>query len=82
MYKSYKKNQQGAPMLDQGSMRIFYAHSGLKYDKPDDFVALNDETHKNFPPTYLVACEFDVLRDDAYSMEVALKKIGLPIKLD
>lgn len=82
MYKSYDDNKSGVPIIDQESMKIFFEHSGAKYDDPDIFVGLDAENHKNFPPTYLVACEKDPLRDDAFVMEAALKKAGVPTKLD
>jgi versiconal hemiacetal acetate esterase len=82
MYKAYEDNKSNVPIIDQESMRIFFEHSGVKADDPDVFVALDAENHKNYPPTYLVACEKDPLRDDAYVMEAALKKAGVPTKLD
>lgn len=44
------------------------------------FTALATDNHKNYPPTYITSCEFDPLRDDAYIIEAALKKAGMPTK--
>jgi len=82
MYKAYDDNKEGTPIIDQESMRLFFESSGARHDDPSIFVALDKENHKNFPPTYLAACERDPLRDDAFVMEAALKKAGVPTKLD
>ena len=82
LYKSYEENEKDVPIIDKNSMKIFFDHSGAKPDDADIFVGLDAENHKNYPPVYLVACEKDPLRDDAYVMEAALKKAGVPTKLD
>ncbi|KIY03174.1 uncharacterized protein Z520_01641 [Fonsecaea multimorphosa CBS 102226] len=82
IYKAYEENKEGVPIIDKKSMQIFYDHAGADPKDSDIFVALAKENHPNFPPTYLVSCEKDPLRDDAYVMEAALKKAGVPTKHD
>lgn len=43
---------------------------------PWQFPALENATHKWFPPTYLVVSDGDVLRDDGIIMERVLKESG------
>ena len=81
-YNSYKENEKDAPIIDKESMDTFYKHAGVDPKDPDTFVALDTENHKNFPPVYFAACERDPLRDDSIVFEAALKKAGVPTKLD
>jgi versiconal hemiacetal acetate esterase len=82
IYTAYTVNGKDAPIIDKESMRIFYEHAGVDPKDPDTFVALDKDNHKNFPPVYFAACERDPLRDDSMVMEAALKKAGVPTKLD
>lgn len=82
LYKAYEENKEGVPIIDKNSMKIFYDHAGVDPKDSDIFTALATDNHKNFPPTYFVSCEKDPLRDDAYVMEAALKKAGVPTKHD
>ena len=43
---------------------------------PQQFPALRNAAHEHFPPTYIVACGGDVLRDDALVMEKVLRDNG------
>ena len=82
MYKSYDENV-GVPIIDKEVMDFFFTEAGLDDPKdPNVFVALNTENHKNFPPTYVVTCEADPLRDDGKVLELCLKKAGVPVKSD
>lgn len=82
IYKSYEENKEGVPIIDKESMDIFYTHAEVDPKDSDIFTALATDNHKNFPPTYFASCEKDPLRDDAYVMEAALKKAGVPTKHD
>lgn len=82
IFKAYEDNKEGVPLIDKNSMKIFYEHAGVDPKDSDIFTALATDNHKNFPPTYFVSCEKDPLRDDAYVMEAALKKAGVPTKHD
>ena len=81
-YKAYTENGTDVPVIDKGSMEIFFEHAAVDPKDADTFVALATENHKNFPPVYFTACGRDPLRDDAVIMEAALKKAGVPTKLD
>jgi versiconal hemiacetal acetate esterase len=80
MYKSY--DNVGTPIIDKASMETFYTAAGVDPKDANTFVVLNTENHKNFPPTYIVTCEADPLRDDGKVMEACLKKAGVPVKSD
>ena len=84
-YKSQHTSVQDnkeAPVLAKESMDSFYSFIGAKKDDPDFFPLLNKDNLKNYPPTYFAVCEGDPLRDDGIIMEGALKKAGVPTKLD
>jgi len=82
MHTSYEDNKLDAPIIDKESMEIFYREANVDPKDPDTFVALAEDNHKNFPPTYFASCEFDPLRDDAKVMEAALKEAGVETKHD
>lgn len=82
IHKSYEENKEGVPIIDKESMRIFYTEAGVDPKDSDIFTALATDNHKNYPPTYIASCEFDPLRDDAYVIDAALKKAGVPTKHD
>ncbi|KAK4543517.1 Telomerase-binding protein [Oleoguttula mirabilis] len=81
-YKSYAENATDVPILDKESMEIFYKYLGADPKDPSLFTLLAADSHKCFPPTYFTSCGFDPLRDDAVSMESALKAAGVPTKHD
>jgi len=82
IYKSYTENAKDVPIIDKGSMDVFYEH--LKVDPNDAscYTILATDNHKNFPPVYITSCEYDPLRDDAYVLEAALKEAGVETKHD
>ncbi|KAK5189348.1 Telomerase-binding protein [Exophiala xenobiotica] len=82
MFKAMQENEKDVPIIDKESMRSFYEFAGVDPQDSDIFTALATDNHKNFPPVYFVSCEKDPLRDDAYVMEAALKKAGVPTKHD
>lgn len=80
LYKSYEENATDVPVIDRQSMVDFINHTEIPPDDKDAWVALSTENHKNYPPTYIVTCEGDPLRDDGVILEEALKKAGVPVK--
>jgi len=82
IFKSYDENKEGVPIIDKESLRNCFALAGVDPQDSDFFTALATDNHENFPPTYFVSCEKDPLRDDAYVMEAALKKAGVPTRHD
>ena len=82
MYTAFTDNATDVPINDKGSIEIFYRHAGLDPKDQDTFVALVEDNHKNFPPTYFANCEFDPMRDDTTVMVKALKEAGVPVKHD
>ena len=82
LYKSYSDNATNVPVLDKEGMTGFFKEVEVSPGDPSCFILLAADDHKNFPPTYFVSCEMDPLRDDAYAMEAALKKAGVPTRHD
>ena len=82
MYKAFTENATDVPILDKNSVDIFYRELGVDPKDPEVFILLAEDIHKDFPPTYLVSCEYDPLRDDAYAMEMALMEAKVPTKHD
>jgi versiconal hemiacetal acetate esterase len=81
MYKSMDDNV-GVSIIDKESMKIFLDAVGVDPKDANTLAALNKGNHKDFPPTYIVTCEADPLRDDGIIMEGCLKKAGVPVKRD
>ncbi|KAH7080861.1 carboxylesterase [Paraphoma chrysanthemicola] len=80
IFRSYDDNKENVPVIDKESMETFYSAASANPADKDIFTALATDNHANYPPTYLVSCEFDPLRDDAYVMEAVLKKEGVPTR--
>jgi versiconal hemiacetal acetate esterase len=81
-YKSFAENGVDVPVLTALSMRQFYDAAGADPTDSSVFVLLEKENLKNFPPSYIVTCGADPLRDDGVIMEKALKAAGVPVKSD
>lgn len=75
MYTAYTENAVDVPVVDRSSMVAFYEACNAAPTDPDIFTALSPHLAK-FPPTYIVTCETDPLRDDGTVIEAALKKAG------
>ncbi|KAJ9636174.1 hypothetical protein H2204_005446 [Knufia peltigerae] len=82
IYKAYKENEKDTPLIDKEAVRTFFEATAVDPRDSTFFTALATDNHQNFPPVYLVSCEKDPLRDDAYVMEAALKRAGVPTKHD
>lgn len=81
-YTSHEENGENVPVIDATTMRQFFELAGLSPEDRDYFPALDQGHHKHFPPTYIVTCEFDPLRDDGLVMAQSLKAAGVPVKAD
>lgn len=82
MFTSYEENATNVPVIDKQSIATFFQHAAVDAKDPETFVALDISNHENYPPTHIVTCEMDPLRDDGVVMECALKKAGVPTKRD
>ncbi|KAH0352685.1 hypothetical protein KCU83_g3392, partial [Aureobasidium melanogenum] len=81
-YKAHQENATNVPILDATSVQQFFKYSGLAADDRDYLVGYDTDSHKLFPPTYIVTCEFDPLRDDGVVLAKCLKNAGVPTRYD
>ncbi|KAG9531315.1 hypothetical protein KCU93_g2065, partial [Aureobasidium melanogenum] len=81
-YTAFEENATNVPILDRQSTQEMVEHTGMTTCGADYFVGLDPESHKLFPPTYIVTCEFDPLRDDGIVLAKCLKNAGVPTKSD
>ncbi|KAJ5939052.1 hypothetical protein N7466_002186 [Penicillium verhagenii] len=70
-----------APLNTAFAMNTFFDAVGASPEDPDFFI-INSGHIKDFPPTYLVVCDIDPIRDDGLVMHSLLKEAGVPTKLD
>lgn len=75
MYKSYTENGENVPVIDKDSMIAFYGAVDADPKDSNVFTGISPY-HKHFPPTYIVTCGADPLRDDGNIMEHALRNAG------
>ena len=81
-YSSYRENGDNVPVINKASMDEFFASVAAESSDPSHFVGLDGETQKLFPPTYIVTCEFDPLRDDGTVFLGALQSKGVEVRHD
>jgi versiconal hemiacetal acetate esterase len=81
-YTSYEVNKENVPIIDKTSIDQFFEITGITSDDQDYFSGTDFESHKNFPPTYVVTCEFDPLRDDGKVIVKSLRNSGVAVKHD
>ncbi|GME37606.1 hypothetical protein MMC08_005019 [Neofusicoccum parvum] len=73
-YTSMVENADTA-LVDPANLQIFLDATGHA-DGDTSFCVLRSQNLHKFPPTYLVTCGADVLRDDGILMEEALREHG------
>ena len=77
---SYVENAEGYG-LTIGLMRWFWDHYTGDADRTDPRMApLRSPDLSGLPPTVLVACEFDPLRDEGLAYAAALEEAGVPVQ--
>lgn len=81
-HTSFSQNKENVPILSIALMDGFFADAGIQPDDKDYFAALDRESHQLFPPTYIVTCEFDPLRDDGKVLAESLKTSGVDVKME
>ncbi|KAM5344509.1 hypothetical protein ACJ41O_013045 [Fusarium nematophilum] len=79
-HSSFEENNANVPMIDGTSVRQFWGLAALHPDDEDYFPVLDQGHHKHFPPTYIVTCEFDPLRDDGKVLAQCLAEAGACVK--
>jgi versiconal hemiacetal acetate esterase len=81
-YQSYYDNGENVPIINATSMDQFLDYTGCQANDKDYLIGNDMECFGKLPPTYIVTCEFDPLRDDGKILEMALKEVGVPVKRD
>lgn len=74
------------PIITTALARRMWPPQGFDFTSPRHFpllaADLPGDTLKGFPPSYMISAEKDCLRDDSICLEMALKEVGVPTKLD
>ncbi|RTE72422.1 hypothetical protein BHE90_013157 [Fusarium euwallaceae] len=79
-YKSYDENGDG-PLVSPKLLEVFLEALGADANDASFSVLFNANLNK-FPPTYVVTCGADILRDDGRLLVEELKKKGVTVKHD
>jgi len=79
-YRSMEENAQG-PLVDYKLIRQLFEANGHHDDDPS-FSVLLSLTIAKMPPTYIVTCGADVLRDDGLLLVNELRQNGIEVKHD
>ncbi|KAK5263030.1 hypothetical protein LTR96_011529 [Exophiala xenobiotica] len=74
------QNRDNVPVIDKSSMDEFYATVAVQPTDASYFVGLDEDNQKSFPPTYVVTCEFDPLRDDGAVFVASVRSGGREVK--
>lgn len=82
MHTSATDNATNVPIIDKESNETLCRAAALDPKDSSYLTLLAEENHRLFPPTYFAACEYDPLRDDAFTMQKALEDKGVETKLD
>ncbi|WXC53780.1 hypothetical protein QX201_013423 [Fusarium graminearum] len=77
---SYQEHGENVPIVDKLSLSQMLANTGIRPDDKDYFPILDHSCLKLFPPTYVVTCGQDALRDDGNILSNALSSVGVPTK--
>ncbi|KAI8718166.1 Abhydrolase-3 domain-containing protein [Fusarium sp. LHS14.1] len=79
---SFKDNEKDTPIIDVASLMSFFNACNVKADDVDYFVGLDQANHALFPPTYIVTCGLDPLRDDGKVVAGSMKNQGISVRTD
>ncbi|KAJ4156100.1 hypothetical protein LMH87_001314 [Akanthomyces muscarius] len=74
-YRSYNELK-NSPVNTREAMDVFYDAIGALETDPDVYIINAVANFHQFPPTYLVVCEMDPLRDDGLILNDALQSSG------
>lgn len=81
-YLSYVENGDDVPVIDRYAIDGLFATAALEGAGENFFVGLDESNHRLFPPTYVVTCEVDPLRDDGAILAESLRSNGVRVKHD
>ncbi|KAJ4035299.1 hypothetical protein NW761_014881 [Fusarium oxysporum] len=81
-HTAFNENKENTPIIDLETLTSFYNLCNLKTDDADYFVGLDQASHQLFPPSYIVTCGLDPLRDDGKVLAESLESRGVPVRRD
>ncbi|VUC23951.1 unnamed protein product [Clonostachys rosea] len=79
LYTSFEEHKEGVPIIDKECLLEMYNCAGLQPNDKNYYPVLDPESLKRFPPTYIVTCENDPLRDDGKLLSSALTASGVAV---
>ncbi|RGP68729.1 hypothetical protein FSPOR_5200 [Fusarium sporotrichioides] len=83
LMRSMEENATDVPIIDGQTAKMINASTGLDKHADDEWLFPLLSSHlARFPPTYLVACGADPLRDDNVAMEHEIRSKGVKVKLE
>ncbi|KAM0350050.1 hypothetical protein HYE67_005569 [Fusarium culmorum] len=77
---SYQEHGEDVPIVDKVSLSQMFANTDIRPDDRDYFPILDQGCPRPFPPTYVVTCGQDALRDDGKILSNFLSSVGIPTK--
>lgn len=81
-HTAYKDNKENVPIIDVTTLNDFWDSCNLKADDKDYFVGLDQACHALLPPSYIVTCGLDPLRDDGLVIADLMRIQGIQVKSD
>lgn len=79
-YSSYDEHAENSPLIDKTTLLQMLANTGVKPTDEQYFPVRDDGCLSLFPPTYVVTCGQDPLRDDGIVLGRALSSASVPVK--
>ncbi|ETN39972.1 uncharacterized protein HMPREF1541_06199 [Cyphellophora europaea CBS 101466] len=81
-YLSYFENGEDVPIINRSAIDELFTAAVVREAGEKFFVGLDESTHRLFPPTYIVTCGVDPLRDDGAILAESFKFNGVKVKYD
>ncbi|CAI6084155.1 unnamed protein product [Clonostachys chloroleuca] len=79
LYTSFEEHKEGVPIIDKACLLEMYNCAGLQPNDKNYYPVLDTESLKRFPPTHIVTCDNDPLRDDGKILSSALSASGVAV---
>ncbi|RGP60875.1 putative sterigmatocystin biosynthesis lipase/esterase stci [Fusarium sporotrichioides] len=81
-HTSFEENKENTPILNLKTLLEFFTLTQISPNDSDYFVGLDQESHGLLPPSYIVTCEWDPLRDDGKVLADSMELLGVNVKRD